>query len=137
MTDTRRNSAWTVRALFLVALVVLFVPSRLMALAQGAVPARVAGASISTLLVWWFLYRLCVRARPQAWFVAAAIPALWMGVFAAPAYAWGVLILLYLLRRLTRGYFQMPPDSDRMRVTPPPLPPLAEAPITPGRLATT
>ena len=42
MTEARRAHAWTIRALFVLALVVLFLPSRLMALAHGADAARFA-----------------------------------------------------------------------------------------------
>jgi hypothetical protein len=66
MTEARRAHAWTIRALFVLALVVLFLPSRLMALAHGAGVARFAGASISTLLVWSFLISTSSRAATSA-----------------------------------------------------------------------
>ncbi|HVH28349.1 MAG TPA: hypothetical protein VM818_16400 [Vicinamibacterales bacterium] len=96
--------AIVVRIVFALAFLVLLVPSSLMAVAHGAVIARVAGATLSTLLVWWCLYRLCMRAERQAWFVAASIPVLAMGVFTAPAYAWGALAIMYVAQRFVRWY---------------------------------
>ena len=103
---TLRRHAIVVRIVFALAFLVLLVPSRLMAVAHGAVIARVAGATLSTLLVWWCLYRLCLRAERQAWFVAASIPVLAMGVFTAPAYAWGALAIMYVAQRFVRWYLR-------------------------------
>ena len=93
------DTARAVRLSFLVVLLVLFVPSRLMALAHGAEFAQLLGASVSTLAVSWLLYRLCVRTTRQAWFIAISLPAVYIAVFAAPIYAWGVLVILFLLQR--------------------------------------
>ena len=106
MALTLRRHAIVVRIVFALAFLVLLVPSRLMAVAHGAVIARVAGATLSTLLVWWCLYRLCLRAERQAWFVAASIPVLAMGVFTAPAYAWGALAIMYVAQRFVRWYLR-------------------------------
>ena len=102
MALTLRRHVIVVRVVFALAFLFLLVPSRLMAVAHGAVIARVAGATLSTLLVWWCLYRLCRRAERQAWFVAASIPVLAMAVFTAPAYAWGALAIMYVVQRFVR-----------------------------------
>ena len=88
--DPARN----VRILFLVALLVLFVPSRLMALAHGANVARFAGATLSTLMAGVLLYRMCLRARHHTWFSIVSIPALYVSTFGAPLSGWGTLLAL-------------------------------------------
>jgi hypothetical protein len=114
------DPAANVRILFLIALVALFVPSRLMALQHGASTARFAGATLSTLVVGVLLYRLCLSARRQAWFSATAIPALYVATFGAPLYAWGTLLVLYVAHRATI------PRLPERTVHPPPGPtPLA------------
>jgi hypothetical protein len=96
------GAAVPVRALFLVLLLLLFVPSRMIALAHGAGAARVLGASVSILAVWFLLYRLCLRARRRAWFTACAIAAVYVATFGAPYLAWCALLVLFVVHRYTK-----------------------------------
>lgn len=109
-----------VRLLFLLAFAGLFVPTKLIVLSHGPNLARFAGATVSTLLVWYLLYRLCLRARHRAWFVATAIPALYVALVAAPMYAWATLLALWAVdgvawrvsRRVTGEPPREPPPAD-------------------------
>jgi len=114
LSDPRRR----VGGLFGVLVLVLVAPSQLMALSHGATGARWLGATLSTLLVCWCLYRLCLDATRQAWFVAVSVAALYVAAFSAPAYAWGVLLALYLVHRYTIRYLREPPRPAAP--TPPP-----------------
>lgn len=106
------DSARTVRRVFLSALLVLFIPARLLALAHGADIARFLGAAGSTLVVGWLLYRVCMRATRKAWFTALSIPALYIAVFGAPIYAWGVLLILVIARLIVDRYLPEPTRVD-------------------------
>ena len=94
MTLLPANPVCRVRLVFATVLVLLLVPARWMAPEHGANFARFAGATLSTLLVCWLLYRLSVRAARQAWFVVISILALYTAVFAAPLYPWATLLVM-------------------------------------------
>jgi hypothetical protein len=74
----------------------------MIALAHGAGAARVLGASVSILAVWFLLYRLCLRARRRAWFTACAIAAVYVATFGAPYLAWCALLVLFVVHRYTK-----------------------------------
>ena len=135
MSPGQRESA-PVRSLFVLLLLVVFVPSRLMALAHGANIPRLVGASISALLVSWLLYRLCARSGRQDWLVALSIPAVYIAVFGAPMYALGVLFALYAARGVARRFGVGSSSPHEPPVTPPAagpgLPPLLDQTTSPS-----
>ena len=134
MARSAHDPARTVRTVFAVALLVVFVPSRLMAWAHGAGIAQLSGASVSALLVWWFLYRLCMRSDRQGWFTAIAIPALYVAVFAAPLYAWGTLAVLAIVHRGMRRSIQDTPRTGSPPAAPPPPPDDADTALAQDQL---
>ncbi len=96
-----KGSAVPVTPLFLVLLLLVIVPSRMMALARAGTIATFLGATASTLLVCWFLYRLCLRATRQAWYIGISIAAVYVATFGAPFLAWCALLVLYVVHRYT------------------------------------
>ena len=105
MTHALPAEARFVRRVFVIALVVLVIPSKLIVLAHRPNPGRFAGATIATLLVWWLLYRLCRRTRRQAWFTAISMVALYLAVVTAPIYASGILLVLALVHGFVTRHF--------------------------------
>jgi hypothetical protein len=90
----------TVRMLFALLLAALLIPSKLMALAHAGSPARLLGSFVSSLAVYFLLYRLCLRVTHQVWFLAVAIAAAYVAAFGPPALAWCALGALYLVHCL-------------------------------------
>lgn len=105
MTPLPSSDARAVRRTFFITFLVLLVPSRFFALAHAPNLMRFAGATLSTVLVWWCLYRLCMRATRPSWFAAISIPALYISTFWAPAYAWTTLLVLLVVHRFLARYF--------------------------------
>ena len=97
--DTKRP----VRGLFVILLLVLIVPSRLIAFNHRTNLAGFLGATTSTLLVCWFLYKLCLRATRQAWFIAISVAAVYVATFSVPLVAWVTLLVMYVVHRYTVG----------------------------------
>ena len=93
-----------VRGLFVFLLLALIVPSRLIAWNHRTTTlAGFLGATTSTLLVSWFLYKLCLRATRQAWYIAISIAAVYVATFSVPLVAWVTLLVMYLVHRYTVG----------------------------------
>ena len=108
-----------VRGLFVILLLALIVPSRLIAWNHRTSLVAFLGATTSTLLVSWFLYKLCLRATRQAWFIAISIAAVYVATFSAPFVAWVTLLVMYVVHRYTVGavtavpYVPVPAETAR------------------------
>lgn len=120
-----KGSAGAVTTLFVALLLLVIVPSRMMALARAGTIAGFLGATTSTLLVCWFLYRLCLRATRQAWYIGISIAAVYVATFSAPFFAWCALLVLYLVHRHTVRHLQA---ASRADAPPETISPVAEEP---------
>ncbi len=71
-----------------------------MAIAHGATAAQILGTSVSVLLLWFLLYRLCRRSARPAWFLALSTCALYVATFLAPWMGWCALFGMFLAHRI-------------------------------------
>ena len=108
MTQAFPDGARFVRRVFVIALITLVIPSRLITVARSPDLDRTAGVTIWVLLLWWLLYRVCLRARLQTWFTATSMVALYIVVFGPPMYGWGILLLMTLVHGFVTRHFPAP-----------------------------
>ena len=106
-TGSQPGALSPVAALFLILLIVLIIPSWIVSLAYAKEVEHVCFHFVSSLAVWFLLYRLCSRTPHRVWFIAVSISTLYSAAFWAPWIGWLALCFLFLVH----GYDQPPQEA--------------------------